>query len=335
MFISVHAFSSMHRPSLRISPASPSIHPRSTPPGRLSTSALPLQRCQLPHSSLQYRFFGHRARSVSPPQPRVRAQPFPQPSDALTSEAIAPPNAVAAERTPLSSVGRWTSAVLQPIFGRHGRPLRVLLLVSVVLLLHSTVVDVFTGNGPSMLPTFALSGEVFLVEALSSHLLRLSHAPPDFPSPTTPLASPALSFSSLLLPVLRPLFSIQAGDVVLCSNPVKADHSIAKRVIALPGEAVRSRVEDASSLLVVPSGCVWLQGDCLEASRDSREYGPVPIALIRGKVVAKLWPLHAARRIEAYAEVQGLLTAHSARAARRGLPLCIVEHINHCFLSVH
>jgi signal peptidase I len=194
---------------------------------------------------------------------------------------------------------RWTAAVLYPIFGRHGRPFRVLLLFSFVLLLHSAVVDVFTGNGPSMLPTFALSGELFLVEAVSSQVLRLSHTPPDSSSLShlsVPSSSP--SFASLVLPVLRVFFSIEAGDVVLCSNPVKAEHSIAKRVIALPGEAVRSRVEDAASVLVVPEGCVWLQGDCLDASRDSREYGPVPIDLIKGKVFAKVWPLHAARRIE-------------------------------------
>ncbi len=26
-------------------------------------------------------------------------------------------------------------------------------------------------------------------------------------------------------------------------------------------------------------------------SRDSREYGPVPLALVKGKVLAKVWPL--------------------------------------------
>ena len=37
----------------------------------------------------------------------------------------------------------------------------------------------------------------------------------------------------------------------------------------------------------VPDGHVWLQGDNLPNSTDSRHYGPVPLALIRGKVFYK------------------------------------------------
>lgn len=40
----------------------------------------------------------------------------------------------------------------------------------------------------------------------------------------------------------------------------------------------------------VPDGHVWLVGDNLPWSRDSREYGPVPMGLIVGKVLAKAWP---------------------------------------------
>jgi hypothetical protein len=38
----------------------------------------------------------------------------------------------------------------------------------------------------------------------------------------------------------------------------------------------------------VPTGHVWLTGDNLILSRDSREYGPVPLALMRGRVVAQV-----------------------------------------------
>jgi Signal peptidase, peptidase S26 len=41
------------------------------------------------------------------------------------------------------------------------------------------------------------------------------------------------------------------------------------------------------ALQQVPRGHVWLQGDNLLLSRDSREYGPVPLALLRGRVIAQ------------------------------------------------
>ena len=37
----------------------------------------------------------------------------------------------------------------------------------------------------------------------------------------------------------------------------------------------------------VPKGHVWLQGDNATNSTDSRNYGPVPVALIRGRVILK------------------------------------------------
>ena len=39
--------------------------------------------------------------------------------------------------------------------------------------------------------------------------------------------------------------------------------------------------------LQVPEGHCWILGDNLTESRDSRTYGPIPLGLINGKVVAK------------------------------------------------
>lgn len=40
----------------------------------------------------------------------------------------------------------------------------------------------------------------------------------------------------------------------------------------------------------VPPGHVYLGGDNLPWSRDSRSFGPVPLGLVNGKVVARVWP---------------------------------------------
>uniref|UniRef100_A0A7N6B8I3 Peptidase S26 domain-containing protein n=1 Tax=Anabas testudineus TaxID=64144 RepID=A0A7N6B8I3_ANATE len=50
--------------------------------------------------------------------------------------------------------------------------------------------------------------------------------------------------------------------------------------------------EYIGEFVVVPKGHVWLEGDNLRNSTDSRSYGPIPYALIRGRVCLKLWPLH-------------------------------------------
>lgn len=39
----------------------------------------------------------------------------------------------------------------------------------------------------------------------------------------------------------------------------------------------------------MPEGHCWIIGDNLPESRDSRTFGPLPLALIKGKVVAKFY----------------------------------------------
>lgn len=41
----------------------------------------------------------------------------------------------------------------------------------------------------------------------------------------------------------------------------------------------------------IPYGYVWLEGDNSNNSTDSRVYGPVPHALLRGRALCKIFPL--------------------------------------------
>lgn len=43
--------------------------------------------------------------------------------------------------------------------------------------------------------------------------------------------------------------------------------------------------------IVVPPGHVWVEGDCPGLAFDSRHYGPVPVEFLRGKLVARVWPI--------------------------------------------
>lgn len=38
----------------------------------------------------------------------------------------------------------------------------------------------------------------------------------------------------------------------------------------------------------IPKGHVWIEGDNAARSHDSRDFGPVPFGLIRGKAVCKV-----------------------------------------------
>ena len=69
-----------------------------------------------------------------------------------------------------------------------------------------------------------------------------------------------------------------------------------KRVLGLAGDVVKvDRTLEGGSPSVtvrVPQGHCWLQGDNLNNSTDSRAYGPVPLALVRGRVLLRLYPFN-------------------------------------------
>ncbi|XP_061670290.1 mitochondrial inner membrane protease subunit 1 isoform X10 [Syngnathoides biaculeatus] len=90
----------------------------------------------------------------------------------------------------------------------------------------------------------------------------------------------------------RHLCKIQKGDIVIAKSLFDPNMNVCKRVIGLEGDKVY--MSGPSNLFktqtYVPKGHVWLEGDNLGNSTDSRSYGPVPYALIRGRVCLKLWP---------------------------------------------
>ncbi|KAI7153109.1 hypothetical protein KC349_g8575 [Hortaea werneckii] len=97
---------------------------------------------------------------------------------------------------------------------------------------------------------------------------------------------------------------VRVGDVVSYKLPLKPGENGVKRVVGLSGdfveirEAVVDEVEEEDGgrrkvmgsrprCLQVPQGHCWVVGDNLAWSRDSRIFGPLPLALVTGKVIAK------------------------------------------------
>lgn len=105
----------------------------------------------------------------------------------------------------------------------------------------------------------------------------------------------------LLTEYLSPRFKrVKSGDVVVATKPTDPRMSILKRVRGMPGEKiyVQTGRNRPPEWLTVPDDHVWLEGDNPRQSSDSRDYGPVPICLVRGKVWARFWPISQAGWVE-------------------------------------
>jgi signal peptidase I len=103
---------------------------------------------------------------------------------------------------------------------------------------------------------------------------------------------------------------VHRDDLVVFDDPQDGTTSV-KRVVAVAGERVVIRdavlyvddepveepyvdLDDIDGLYtpttVVPDRSVFVLGDNRGSSIDSRDYGPVALADVRGKVVLRLWP---------------------------------------------
>lgn len=163
-----------------------------------------------------------------------------------------------------------------------------------------------------MLPTLSPSGD--LVLHLRLPFLRMLSR--------TPLASSDLRERFPRVPKGLPSSKmdpaagtgLRLGDMVVALSPADPARTVCKRVLGLPGDrvlvdprdsmtapqdvlnasvvsdnAILTRLNSARTV-TVPKGHVWLAGDNLANSTDSRHYGPVPLALVKGLVVARLYP---------------------------------------------
>jgi len=85
---------------------------------------------------------------------------------------------------------------------------------------------------------------------------------------------------------------VKVGDVVSFDSVVVAGEEVIKRVVGMQGDFVvlQDEAGRGEKMLQVPEGHCWVVGDNLSASRDSRHFGPMPMAVIKGKVVAKVFP---------------------------------------------
>jgi inner membrane protease subunit 1 len=86
--------------------------------------------------------------------------------------------------------------------------------------------------------------------------------------------------------------SLKRGDIVTLESPLTPGRLVCKRLLGLPGDIVcvdpTGLKAPSSEHVVVPRGHIWLMGDNADLSRDSRDYGPVPLSLVRGTLWARV-----------------------------------------------
>ena len=108
----------------------------------------------------------------------------------------------------------------------------------------------------------------------------------------------------------------QVGDIVMLLYPEDPEKSFVKRIVAEPGDTIRSvdgrvfrndvplpddfipedyRMPDTWGPEVVPQGYYYVMGDHRNNSSDSRSWGRVPKKYIIGKVQLRWWPISTVR----------------------------------------
>ncbi|XP_027356137.1 mitochondrial inner membrane protease subunit 1-like isoform X1 [Abrus precatorius] len=114
--------------------------------------------------------------------------------------------------------------------------------------------------GPSMLPTFDLTESLFLGERISTRFGKVAR-----------------------------------GDIIILRSPQCPRKYMTKRLVGMEGDTVtylsNPKDNDKHETVVVPKGHVWVQGDNIYKSKDSRNFGPVPYGLIESKMCWRVWPL--------------------------------------------
>lgn len=178
-------------------------------------------------------------------------------------------------------------------------------------------VDVTLCEGPSMMPTIHEYGEMLLVDKFCWQRVKDGETIPERAQAARQRQeqhTPGILWHEPMLPRLYQrkgcvivdtaddinrvswmeafkhwfVAPLDIGDVVVANHPNRPG-TICKRVAGLPGD--RIILKRTGRLETVPNGHVWLEGDNAYKSNDSRHYGAIPLALLQGRAIARIWPL--------------------------------------------
>ncbi|XP_029033997.1 mitochondrial inner membrane protease subunit 2 [Osmia lignaria lignaria] len=82
---------------------------------------------------------------------------------------------------------------------------------------------------------------------------------------------------------------IQRGEIVTVKSPKSPNQILIKRVVGLSGDIVQTHGYK-TTILKIPEGHCWVEGDHIGRSMDSNTFGPISTALITAKATSIVWP---------------------------------------------
>lgn len=183
---------------------------------------------------------------------------------------------------------------------------RAAMAMGMVYVVTEYVADITLCEGPSMSPTIRPYGEIVLIDKYSIRRgikdglvgeerrraaveRQKQHGNAEYwHEPVIPVTELQDKVPWTWRDALRHFRSpLAIGDVVVSEHPSRPG-TVCKRITGLPGDQI---LKSSGGMLTVPDGHVWLEGDNPQNSSDSRSYGALPVALLQGRVVARLWPL--------------------------------------------
>jgi signal peptidase I len=184
--------------------------------------------------------------------------------------------------------------------------------LGIIHIVHEYGLQPVLCEGPSMLPTIQSKGEIILVDKCTPRWFPMQHDGQVRAQQARIRQGDSDTWHHVVVPVnqlpkqdrwirfrSQLLTPVDIGDIVVVQHPDKAG-TVCKRILALPGDMIvsppggrrrSSNNNNNKSLLVIPDGHIWLEGDNPRNSNDSRDYGPVPAALIVGRVMCRIWPM--------------------------------------------
>ncbi|XP_014095445.2 mitochondrial inner membrane protease subunit 1 [Bactrocera oleae] len=141
----------------------------------------------------------------------------------------------------------------------------------------------------------------------------------DFVVCNGPSMEPTLHSKNILLTerISTRFHNPRRGDIIIAVSPTDPKQFICKRIVGIPGDRIvlknntkpietdidalvtskTQKINNFQDEIDVPRGYIWIEGDNSENSSDSRYYGPVPLGLVKSRVVCRLWPIKEARML--------------------------------------